>query len=150
MYFNTWEAKLVQGRVKATRCPPAKRKLPRSQTRQQTVNSQSLQLPFEWPESITSPSQCSSSSGGEMAEGLNIALDSTLKHKNGFILEWDENCPREAESWLFSRRHFTAILPRFLDFSFASVCKQMDYPPQSSLDTHVHTHKACEARQNKA
>ena len=46
--------------------------------------------------------------------------------------------------------HFTAILPQISDFSVASVGKQMDCPPQHALDTHVHTHEACEARQNKA
>ena len=46
--------------------------------------------------------------------------------------------------------HFTAILPQISDFSVASVGKQMDCSPQHAMDTHVHTHEACEARQNKA
>ena len=36
--------------------------------------------------------------GVDITEALIIALDSTLKHKNGFISERDAKCPREAES----------------------------------------------------
>ena len=82
LYINTWGAKLVQGRVKATRCPPANL-VHRRGNKQLTLRACSCPLNDLSP--LRHPASAGSPSGEEVTEGLNMALDSTLKHKNGFI-----------------------------------------------------------------